>query len=47
MKRKRAPEEEIAEDYCFVCKDGGHLMVCDFKWVLDFGLLLPLISFSL
>ncbi|XP_042393813.1 uncharacterized protein At5g08430-like [Zingiber officinale] len=34
MKRKRVPEEEIADDYCFVCKDGGHLMVCDFKHCL-------------
>ncbi|KAI5408182.1 hypothetical protein KIW84_054131, partial [Lathyrus oleraceus] len=28
LKRKK---EEIAEDCCFFCKDGGNMRVCDFK----------------
>jgi len=24
-------KEEMAEDYCFFCKDGGELRVCDFR----------------
>ncbi|OAY83239.1 Uncharacterized protein ACMD2_06593 [Ananas comosus] len=31
MGRVKRNKEEIAEDYCFACKDGGHLRVCDFK----------------
>ncbi|CAL9114366.1 unnamed protein product [Musa textilis] len=31
MKKNKLNKEEIAEDYCFTCKDGGHLRVCDFK----------------
>ncbi|CAL9096032.1 unnamed protein product [Musa textilis] len=31
MKKDEMNKEEIAEDYCFACKDGGHLRVCDFK----------------
>ncbi|THU62890.1 hypothetical protein C4D60_Mb01t09920 [Musa balbisiana] len=32
MKKNKLNKEEIAEDYCFTCKDGGHLRVCDFKF---------------
>ncbi|XP_072999806.1 uncharacterized protein At5g08430-like isoform X2 [Typha latifolia] len=31
MRKSNMNKEEIAEDYCFTCKDGGHLRVCDFK----------------
>ncbi|URE00795.1 Plus-3 domain [Musa troglodytarum] len=31
MKKDEMNKEEIAEDYCFACKDGGHLRVCDFN----------------
>ncbi|KAJ0972168.1 hypothetical protein J5N97_020127 [Dioscorea zingiberensis] len=31
MKKDKKKKEEIAEDYCFICKDGGLLLVCDYK----------------
>ncbi|PKA52481.1 Zinc finger CCCH domain-containing protein 44 [Apostasia shenzhenica] len=33
MRGKRQPidKDELSEDYCFVCKDGGDIRVCDFK----------------
>jgi hypothetical protein len=30
-KNKKRRKEEIAEDWCFICKDGGEMRVCDFK----------------
>ncbi|XP_022762698.1 uncharacterized protein At5g08430-like isoform X2 [Durio zibethinus] len=30
-RRNTKKKEEIAEDYCFFCKDGGLLRVCDYK----------------
>ncbi|XP_075110661.1 uncharacterized protein At5g08430 isoform X3 [Nicotiana tabacum] len=29
-KNKSLRKEEIAEDWCFVCKDGGQLLICDY-----------------
>ncbi|XP_038682218.1 zinc finger CCCH domain-containing protein 19-like isoform X2 [Tripterygium wilfordii] len=29
--RKKLKKEEIAEDWCFICKDGGELRICDYK----------------
>ncbi|KAG6525318.1 hypothetical protein ZIOFF_015273 [Zingiber officinale] len=28
---KKSNEEDLAEGYCFICKDGGNLRVCDFR----------------
>ncbi|KAG0496037.1 hypothetical protein HPP92_000728 [Vanilla planifolia] len=30
-KKKSLDKDELSEDYCFVCKDGGEIRVCDFK----------------
>ncbi|KAL2513753.1 zinc ion binding [Forsythia ovata] len=34
VKQKIINKEEIAEDWCFACKDGGTLRVCDYKQCL-------------
>ncbi|XP_019419914.1 PREDICTED: uncharacterized protein At5g08430-like isoform X2 [Lupinus angustifolius] len=31
VKKNKRKKEEIAEDWCFLCKDGGSMRVCDFK----------------
>ncbi|XP_022942556.1 uncharacterized protein At5g08430-like [Cucurbita moschata] len=31
VKKKCTRKEEIGEDFCFICKDGGLLRFCDFK----------------
>lgn len=32
---KRQREEEEGEDVCFICFDGGSLVLCDRKWVKE------------
>ncbi|XP_057977660.1 uncharacterized protein At5g08430-like isoform X2 [Malania oleifera] len=31
MKKRRINKEEVAEDFCFHCKDGGSIRICDYK----------------
>ncbi|KAJ4950288.1 hypothetical protein NE237_027120 [Protea cynaroides] len=30
-KQNKIIKEQVAEDYCFVCKDGGLLLICEYK----------------
>ena len=30
-RRSKQKVEDMAEELCFVCKDGGDIRVCDFK----------------
>ncbi|KAJ0093059.1 hypothetical protein Patl1_26927 [Pistacia atlantica] len=30
-RRKKLKKEEIAENWCFICKDGGSLRICDYR----------------
>ncbi|XP_031258480.1 zinc finger CCCH domain-containing protein 44-like [Pistacia vera] len=30
-RRNKLKKEEIAEDWCFICKDGGSLRICDYR----------------
>ncbi|XP_028554891.1 uncharacterized protein At5g08430 [Dendrobium catenatum] len=30
-RKKTIDKDDLSEDYCFVCKDGGEIRVCDFK----------------
>jgi thiamine pyrophosphokinase len=34
-KRRKIIKEIDSEDWCFVCKDGGALMICDYGWVFS------------
>nr|DAD27148.1 TPA_asm: hypothetical protein HUJ06_028616 [Nelumbo nucifera] len=31
MKKCKRRKEDIAEDFCFICEDGGFPIICDHK----------------
>ncbi|PVH32054.1 hypothetical protein PAHAL_9G302700 [Panicum hallii] len=35
LQQDREPEQELDswEDVCFICRVGGHLMLCDFRFI--------------
>lgn len=44
---KKSKEEDEDEDVCFICFDGGSLVLCDRRFVLDLVLVLIVILFVL